>query len=172
MLFVVIGLWICTPGEGVAHTLDLRFPTAPVRADTLALNTWAYHSGDDPAYADPSFDDSGWEIVDSRFFPSQLPESGWAGFGWFRIRLLIPPVLRDRPVALTIYHAGASQFFLNGELQFELGTVGTLPSQEVVHWESAVASPYRGPDGHRRSAYLFFRKTEDHYHRAERVRPG
>ena len=75
--------------------------------------------------------------VDARFFPDQLPESGWTGLGWFRLRLLIPPMMREKPVALTIYHAGASEIFVNGQFQFAVGTVGVLPSQEIAHWESS-----------------------------------
>ncbi|MFW6348115.1 MAG: SpoIIE family protein phosphatase, partial [Cyclonatronaceae bacterium] len=80
---------------------------------------WKYKPADDPAFAARQFDDSGWESI------SDLAFAEWEGLGWFRLRFSVDSTLVNRPVALLIErHTGASEVYLNGELQFRLGEVG------------------------------------------------
>jgi serine phosphatase RsbU (regulator of sigma subunit) len=93
-----------------------------ISADTLQkynriwLNAhWRYHPGDDPAWANPEFDDREWEAADPELAPNRLPKSGWPGVGWFRIPVAVDSALWRQPFILTITHAGAAQIYLNGE---------------------------------------------------------
>ncbi len=72
---------------------------------------WRFHTGDDPRWADPAFDDSGWESVDltptpgandgdvglSGYVPGWAARGhrGYQGYAWYRLRLnATPPVGR------------------------------------------------------------------------------
>jgi len=107
---------------------------------------WRFHTGDDPRWADPSFDDSDWESVDltpapgahdadvglSGYVPGWLARghSGYWGYAWYRIRISItaPPEyqlsLAGPPLVDEAY-----QVFLNGDL---LGSSGTFSGAAPV----------------------------------------
>jgi serine phosphatase RsbU (regulator of sigma subunit) len=86
---------------------------------------WRYRTGDDPAWAAPSFDDSGWEALPSpHLSPDQLPRTGWTGACWFRLRITIGPDLAGVPLALEIWHRGASEIYLDGAPVARFGRVG------------------------------------------------
>jgi hypothetical protein len=106
-----------------AVTATLLLPAAPVAAqhepgDPVVLQPpldervqlvggVRHHAGDDPAWADPRLDDSGWPVVDSLIRdPLEMP-GGWPGIGWFRHRLMMawagmPPVLVVRAESGTV----------------------------------------------------------------------
>lgn len=93
---------------------------------------WKFHTGDSPQWADPNFDDSGWEKVDLSAkkgaldpimgFPGFVPgwtakgHPGYSGFAWYRIRVRLSGV--DEPLALMGPSSvdDAYQLFVNGRL--------------------------------------------------------
>ncbi len=90
----------------------------PERTTTLEKG-WRFALGDDPAYAIPSFDDSGWRAV-------TLPHD-WAisdikpeGTGWYRIRLDLGDAFREKLISLEFEGAMSNaQVFVNGRLVAE-----------------------------------------------------
>lgn len=137
-----VALLACLPG--LAWTASA--PLKPVDSPSIALGKasarlnvgWRFHAGDDRAWSDPRFDDSGWERVDLTAPAGSHDEdvglsgyvSGWggrghrgmAGYGWYRLHLRI-----TSPEASALAIAGppavdsAYQIFWNGRL---LGGVG------------------------------------------------
>lgn len=105
-----------------------------------------FHSGDDPTWADPDYDDSEWERNVDTWIPTDaLPEQGWSGIGWFRFRMRLDPALNNRQTGFTFHHLGALEVFLDGERVYESGIVGATsaeekPSQDV----SPVTLPLEG----------------------------
>lgn len=112
--------------------------TAPVPVQlghsVVSLNgPWKFHTGDDPAWADPGFDDSTWEPVDLTPPPGAhdadvgltgyVPgwgargHRGYSGYAWYRLRLTV-----SAPDGEKLALAGppdvddAYQVFLNGRL--------------------------------------------------------
>jgi hypothetical protein len=103
---------------------------------------WKFHTGDDPAWAAPDFDDSAWETVDltpaaGAFDPNAgLPEyvPGWTakghpgywGYAWYRIRVQVS-ALPGQQLALTGPSDldDAYQAFADGKL---LGSFGKFPA--------------------------------------------
>jgi serine phosphatase RsbU (regulator of sigma subunit) len=86
---------------------------------------WKYSPNDDPRYAARELDDARWESISTYLTPFDLTFAEWDGLGWFRLRFSVDSTLVNRPVALLIErHTGASEVYLNGELQFRLGEVG------------------------------------------------
>ena len=98
---------------------------------------WKYHLGDNPEWANPTYDDTDWESVSTLLSPNELPESGWEGIGWFRLHFTIQDEqLKNMPLALYVaYQAGASEIYLDGELLYSIGKVGTRKEEEEPYWE-------------------------------------
>jgi Stage II sporulation protein E (SpoIIE) len=72
---------------GSAQVFDLERDRVPL----VELNgAMRFHTGDDPRWADPGWDDSHWSVLmGNRDWASQgFP--GLSGFGWYRAKLLIP----------------------------------------------------------------------------------
>lgn len=109
-----------------------------IETDGASLINWKYHPGDDPEWASPDFDDTGWESTESTELSlNEIPRSGWEGIGWFRLHLSVPDErLWHTPLALqVIYQAGASEIYLDGELIYTFGKVGNTKEEEEPYWE-------------------------------------
>jgi hypothetical protein len=83
---------------------------------------WRFHAGDDSAWADPGYDDSGWPLL---MAGKTWSEQGYRGqdMGWYRLGVVIPA----RPGPLAIYFPEVEdsfQVFANGHM---IGQVGDLP---------------------------------------------
>src|ERR1051326_6068787 len=83
--------------------------------DTLLLQGWKYHLGDNHDWAKTSFNDSAWikisrEATDSDSFPSYKGE-----LAWFRLHLKIDSSFVHEPCVLVMQHYGASEIFWDGE---------------------------------------------------------
>ena len=124
-------------GEPVRVTGIRILTLDAVEAGTNLHGSWKYHPGDNPEWASPAFDDTGWESTNTLMFRSELPESGWEGIGWFRLRLSIPDErLWNMPLALRVpFQVGASEIYLDGELIYKFGTVGTREGEEKPYWK-------------------------------------
>ena len=90
--------------------------------------SWRFHTGDDPGWADPAFDDSSWEKVN---VTSTLLEQGiesYSGYGWYRIRLHPVPLPDDHKLSLSLlvvpYSVGQLRVVANG---VEIGRSQGMP---------------------------------------------
>ena len=79
---------------------------------------WRFHTGDDPAWADPAFDDSTWDKIN---VTGSLPEQGvesYSGYGWYRLRLHPVPIPDSGHLSLSLLVApnsvGQLQVLANG----------------------------------------------------------
>ena len=140
LILVVFGFTLRTPAQENASVpvTGIRILTlAAVEAGTNLYGSWKYHPGDNPEWANPNFDDTGWESTNTLMFRSELPDSGWEGIGWFRLRLSIPDErLWNMPLALHVkFQVGASEIYLDGELIYKFGTVGTREGEEKPYWK-------------------------------------
>lgn len=90
---------------------------------------YTFHAGDDTAWAQPDFDDSGWERIKNGTFPWDR----WEGIGWLRFILEVDSTLWNVPLALSMDAAGAVEFYLDGELVHRIGKVGTTKEEEEPH---------------------------------------
>ena len=140
LILVVFGFTLRTPAQENASVpvTGIRILTlAAVEAGTNLHGSWKYHPGDNPEWANPNFDDTGWESTNTLMFRSELPDSGWEGIGWFRLRLSIPDErLWHMPLALHVkFQVGASEIYLDGGLIYKFGTVGTREGEEKPYWK-------------------------------------
>ena len=88
---------------------------------------WKFLSGDNPAYANPAYDDGGWETINPTLDIYDLPQILKSGIVWFRLRLLIDTSL-DKQVTLIIQQSGASEIYLDGQLIHRFGVISSNPA--------------------------------------------
>jgi class 3 adenylate cyclase len=86
---------------------------------------WRWQGGDNPAWAQPGFDDSTWAIGPSTLVPRAWTQAGgrWPGVGWFRVRLDSGRQTAPRQFVLEMDLAGAAEVFLDGRRILQLGTI-------------------------------------------------
>jgi hypothetical protein len=142
--------------EGVAQTTA---PSAPSPAPTILHGIleldgpWRFHTGDDPRWSDPAFDDSSWQTVK---LSHPLIDQGidlYYGYAWYRIRIpagLTPGAAAAGQSLVILPHTvGQLQVFVNGievahtkgmsgrpalyqSLPFTVPLAGTSPDGSVV----------------------------------------
>jgi len=71
---------------------------------------WKFHSGDDPAWAGASFDDSRWELINPTDIWENQGYKNLDGFAWYRKRVVIP-------------HSMIDNAFIKDSIQFKLGKI-------------------------------------------------
>lgn len=89
---------------------------------------WKFRTGDDPAWANPDFDDTNWTYSSTNLSSADLSFIEWKGMGWFRKQVDVSEAVAGRAFALIVdRHLGASEIYLNGKKIFELGTFSPNP---------------------------------------------
>lgn len=128
LVFILLLLsWSLTHGQEA--NLGEPFNLTPEKLSVeggLGLNRagWLYHTGDDAAWAATDYDDAAWERLPyTQFRINTLPRSGWTGAAWFRLRLRVDERLVNQPLALRIYHWGASEIYLDEKLIERFGVI-------------------------------------------------
>jgi hypothetical protein len=142
-LIVAPALLACRPAAAATA------PAVPIilGRSIVALNgPWKFHTGDNPRWADPSFDDSGWEAVDltpapgahdadvglTGYVPGWMARghAGYFGYAWYRLRLSVAAPPGDRlAVAGPLYVDSVYQLFLDGRL---LGGIGDFSGAQPL----------------------------------------
>ncbi|MGD8782464.1 MAG: SpoIIE family protein phosphatase [Ignavibacteria bacterium] len=77
---------------------------------------WKYSEGNDPAWAKKEFNDSTWEMVDSRIPSLMIQQNKFNGEAWFRKKIIVNTSLINIPVGILYFHSGESEIYLNGNL--------------------------------------------------------
>ncbi|MGB6828634.1 MAG: SpoIIE family protein phosphatase [Terracidiphilus sp.] len=173
----------------VAHpqAVDLRQNRV---AMTDLHGPWRFHAGDNPAWANPGYDDSSWSLLMAGKPWGEQGYRGYSGVGWYRLRVAVPA--HSGPLA--IYFPDVEdcyQVFANGRM---IGQVGELPPHpKLVEsnrnmfripmdtmvqgqplmlaarvWGTSIAGPIRGgfdevPRIGDASQIVLWRKLQSHY---------
>ena len=138
-LLVSLLLTISACASLPAQTFSLITGREPV---TSLDGLWRFHTGDNPAWASPNFDDSQWPLLrsDESWAKQGYPDYG--GYAWYRFAIQVPD--GSKPLALLLPEVFTGyQVFANGKL---IGGEGSIvPSRnEVTAYFPAV---YRLPQG-------------------------
>lgn len=99
----------------------------------LDKTAWKYAPGDDATWATKDFDDSNWKIITNKEINADPPSalSDWNGKAWFRLRVRVDERLINQPLALRMWHWGASETYLDGEFIQSYGVIA--PDGEVEY---------------------------------------
>ncbi len=107
------------------------------KAETL-LTGWKMYAGDDPQFADPSFDDSKWQPVDLKRDVAEFSEFKKAGIIWVRLQLSVDSGVAVNQLAAHVAQYSASEIYLNGKLIKKYGTVNADPAKTVAYLPSGM----------------------------------
>ncbi len=102
---------------------------------------WQFHEGDDPRWALPSFDDSGWESIRVDAPMGAQGHPSYAGFAWYRRHVNILPARGTAgQYQVLIPHAeDAYEVYWNAKL---VGRYGQLPPQQPSWYYSVFARSF------------------------------
>jgi hypothetical protein len=88
-----------------------------------------FHTGDNPLWSQPSFDDSAWPLISPEKSWSEQGYKDYGGFAWYRFKVILPPQRAQLalyiPAIMTSY-----QVFADGKL---LGSFGRFPPNATVY---------------------------------------
>ena len=126
---VCVALWVgLSPHPALAQTFDLESSRLPVSQIDSA---WRFHLGDDPAWSQPTLDDSAWPVL--------KPTKSWTAQGvplsepfvWFRFRLRAPANTASMVLELPTIHK-SYQLFADGKLIAQVGALPPGPAHNVI----------------------------------------
>ncbi|HEY6489934.1 MAG: PP2C family protein-serine/threonine phosphatase [Terracidiphilus sp.] len=126
-------LAVASLGCGRAQTVDFQSERASV---VEIHDLWRFHTGDDPRWSDPNFDDSQWPLIRSDQPWDTQGYPGYRGFAWYRFQVVVPA--HHAPLALfipVIY--GNYQVFAGGRL---VGQLGGMPPDDRLAFSFTVGS--------------------------------
>ncbi len=133
--------------------IPLVFTVALFAQTPVSLETgWKFVKGDNPAFADPAFDDSSWSPIRvDRIWEAQGNDP-YDGFAWYRVRIVIPSKIRDEArlkEGLRIALGKINNYdlsFLNGRLFGRNGKVvapGTAPDDDYIKEDKSLYDLFR-----------------------------
>jgi hypothetical protein len=123
---LVVLLLVCWGGALYAQSFDLAMGRLPVASlDGL----WRFHTGDNPAWADPSFDDSQWPQLrsDKGWYSQGYP--GYAGMAWYRFKVQAPAGLDHLTLFLPHIYTNY-EVYADGQ---KIGSYGKMPPGPVPY---------------------------------------
>ncbi|MGD0442748.1 MAG: SpoIIE family protein phosphatase [Edaphobacter sp.] len=138
-----------SPKENAATANDLVHVTLGESTVELA-GPWKFHAGDDPAWAQPDFDDSGWEDMDLTPGSSGLAlgwtkrgHAGYSGYAWYRLKVNVQGANRSLALKMPDDFDDAYQVFVNGS---RIGEFGKFNGPHVTAY-SSLPTAFRLPKG-------------------------
>ncbi|HSY03411.1 MAG TPA: SpoIIE family protein phosphatase [Acidobacteriaceae bacterium] len=112
-------LLLCAASGLHAQTFNLQTGREPVASlDGL----WRFHTGDNPAWADPNFDDSQWPLLRSDKAWSEQGYENYGGFAWYRFTVVVPDGSKDWSLYLGPMETGY-QLFVDGRPAGSFGPI-------------------------------------------------
>ncbi|HEX4299693.1 MAG TPA: glycoside hydrolase [Gammaproteobacteria bacterium] len=154
--FIVCMAGLCLPAAAAAPPAS---PTALGRSMMSLDGPWKFHTGDDPHWADPGFDDSSWEGMDLSAPPDANDgdvgigpyTSGWnskghpayQGYAWYRIHVAVTPPAGETLALLgpwavdSVYQAYGNGMLLGGVGDFS----GMTPTAYGYHYPRLFTLP-------------------------------
>ena len=124
-----------------AQTFNLQTGREPVASlDGL----WRFHTGDNPAWADPNFDDSQWPLLRSEEAWGQQGYENYGGFAWYRFAVAVPEGSRNWSIYLGPMETGY-QLFVDGHLTGSFGPILNSLNYAASSRAFAIAPTASGP---------------------------
>lgn len=116
---------LCLLVSARAQTFDLQTQREPIASlDGL----WRFHTGDNPAWASPNFDDSQWPLLRSDEDWNLQGYKNYSGFAWYRFTLKDPT--GDKPLSLLLAPILTGyRVYADGKL---IGALGYLPPHHLL----------------------------------------
>lgn len=125
-----------------------------VNAQIKLPQVWKFHTGDDPQWSEPGFNDSQWEHIKIGSPWENEGHPGYDGFAWYRVKVVIPSSLknssalsRSLKIALGEIDDG-DQTYLNGKIIGQNAEMGGTIEQGDYNAERVYVLPIDDPAIH------------------------
>ena len=122
-LLLLLFAGLCGISAGWGQTADLtQWTSGYSRID----QAWRFHTGDDPQWAQPDFDDTHWSLLQLDKSWAKQGYKDYSGFAWYRIQLRLPE--SGAPLALLLYPpANSVEVYLDGRPAATIGQMRPTP---------------------------------------------
>lgn len=118
---------LCMCGALCGQTFDLTTGRVPIASlDGL----WRFHTGDNPAWADPNFDDSKWPLLRSDEGWDSQGYKEYSGLAWYRFQVSVPTGIDHVSLYLPQIRA-CYEVYADGKL---IGTFGKMPPNASAYY--------------------------------------
>jgi phosphoserine phosphatase RsbU/P len=142
LLVSVASLSLLCVASGVhAQTFNLQTGREPV---AILDGLWRFHTGDDPAWANPNFDDSQWPLLRSDESWGQQGYKDYGGFAWYRFTVTVPEGSGNWSIYLGPMETGY-QLFIDGRLAGSFGPILNSRAYAVSSRAFALSPAAPGP---------------------------
>jgi hypothetical protein len=132
--------------SAAAHAQGFVTPS-PGYGMAAIVGNWRFHTGDDPRWLDPSFDDSNWEYISGETIWGAQTHPGYAGFAWYRLSIEIDNVVGSMSIAIPPVDS-VYELYWNGQ---RIGGFGSLPPYPAWHaWPPSNVFLLPSPDAQNR----------------------
>jgi phosphoserine phosphatase RsbU/P len=118
---LVVGLSMGAAVQGQVKATAPVFDATELRQPEQLAGPWMVKAGDDPAYAQPGFDDSQWQVFDAHNNISELIH-GQPPTVWYRMHVKVSPSQKNLALE-EWYLSRAYEIYVNGELFMQNGQV-------------------------------------------------
>jgi len=122
--------WVYAAQASVKSAAAAPFVIEALGQGTFTLNgPWQFHTGDDPAWANPTLDSSGWEQLSAEQPWGRQGHPHLTGFAWYRCSVALPASVTPQELSLLVPKVHDSyEIYWNGSL---IGHNGKLPPRPV-----------------------------------------
>jgi two-component system, NtrC family, sensor kinase len=102
---------------------------------------WKFQSGDNLEWANQVYDDTEWDTLRT-FVKGTFKETEfWQGIGWYRLKIDIDSTLVGKTLGLYCLQLGAVEIYLDGELVYSMGEVGSTVEEEKSFFSGVYPVP-------------------------------
>ncbi|MGC1783168.1 MAG: hypothetical protein WA708_11665, partial [Acidobacteriaceae bacterium] len=114
------------------------FQAKDIGAGSVAVTgNWQFHTGDNPGWANPAYDDSAWEQLRGDHTWGAQSHPGYTGFAWYRKQIGVTG--KAQPLAILIPPVDdAYEIYWNGK---KIGSYGSLPPH-AAWWSNGHSAVY------------------------------
>ncbi|MHB1921440.1 MAG: putative Ig domain-containing protein [Chitinophagaceae bacterium] len=140
-----------------------------LQAQRISLEKgWKFHTGDDPRYDSPQYNDSGWKSMEVGHYWEEEGHPGYDGFAWYRLHVIIPSSLKTESYLKAGFNIelgkidDGDQVFLNGKLIGQNGGVNAPIEEGSYNQNRVYVLPITDPAIHWDQENLIAVRVFDH----------
>jgi signal transduction histidine kinase/DNA-binding response OmpR family regulator len=133
IITLLMGLFCCSLVFGQSGTIRLNADTLLGKKIEYPLikQKWAFQNGDNAAWAQPGYADTGWLKTVTNFGEGKELKV-WRGIGWFRLWVQADTGLTQKSLGLRINHDGASEIYIDGKYRGGFGKIGHSKAETQI----------------------------------------
>jgi signal transduction histidine kinase len=123
ILSLFFGFECCLAQDSTVNLSTTMFDKNQV-ITLFTLDGWVFHEGNNPSWANTDVNIIGWEKRGPRQLSKKMADKDGRIEGWFRLKIRLDSSFDDMPLYLSVYHWGASDIYVDGNLFHSYGNTG------------------------------------------------